>query len=66
MARFQPGCPPGPGRPRGAGSPEGLAAKAIRPHLQSLTEKLVAAGLRGDALAAAAIVSLYAAIRRKM
>lgn len=65
MARFQPGCPPGPGRPKGTTSPESVAAKIVRPHLATLTEKVVAAALHGDALAALVAVAIFAILSRK-
>ena len=67
MSQFvkgQPSANPA-GRPVGSVTPETLAKKAIRPHLETLVEKTVAAGLRGDAQAASAAISLYATLHHK-
>lgn len=63
MARFVKGRSGNPagGRPP---SPETLARRAIGPHLGSLVEKCVAAGLSGDSTAAAAAVTLYSSLRK--
>lgn len=63
MAKFQKGQSGNPagGRPP---SPETIAKRTIAPHLGSLVEKCVAAGLSGDANAAAAAVSLYGTLRK--
>lgn len=60
FVKGQSGNPAG-GRPA---SPETLARRAIGPHLGSLVEKCVAAGLSGDSTAAAAAVTLYGQLRR--
>jgi hypothetical protein len=53
------------GKPKGLRSPEAMAKSLIRPNLESLTEKIVAAGLNGDSQAAAAAVNLFAVLRPK-
>ena len=63
MARFVKGQPdiPRGGRPV---STETLAKRTIGPNLASLVERCVAAGLNGDANAAAAAVTLYGTLRK--
>lgn len=49
------------GRPVGTGSVRRMMAKTVRPHLETLVERLLAAALNGDANAAGAVVGLYSA-----
>ena len=63
---FQPGQSGNPaGKPRGTVSPEALAKNLIRPHVNSIVEKVLSSALQGNPDACVAALNFYSSVRSK-